>query len=80
MRTDTPITLFLKDYTPPAWWIESVDLHVAIRDGHAEVRARLHCTRNPAVAAGALVLNGEALKLVSLKLDGATLEIGRAHV
>ena len=55
MRTDTPITLFLKDYTPPAWWIESVDLHVAIHDGHAEVRARLHCTRNPAVAAGALV-------------------------
>jgi len=24
MRTETPVTLFLKDYTPPAWWIESV--------------------------------------------------------
>jgi aminopeptidase N len=77
MRTDTPVTLFLKDYAPPAWWIESVDLHVTIRDDHAEVRSRLHCTRNPAVPAGALVLNGEALELVSLTLDGAPLDAAR---
>ena len=77
MRTDTPVTLFLKDYTAPAWWIESVDLHVAIRDHHTEVRARLHCTRNLAVANGALVLNGEALDLISLTLDGAALDAAR---
>lgn len=76
MRTETPVTLFLKDYTPPAWWIEAVDLHVAIHDGHAEVRSRLACTRNPAVAGGALVLNGEALELVSITLDGAVLDSG----
>jgi aminopeptidase N len=77
MRTETPVTLFLKDYTPPAWWIESVDLHVAIRDHHTEVRARLHCTRNQAVANGALVLNGEALELISLALDGTAIEAAR---
>ena len=44
---------------------------------HTEVRSRLHCTRNPAVAAGALVLNGEALELVSLTLDGTALEADR---
>ncbi|MHB1085353.1 MAG: aminopeptidase N [Thiobacillus sp.] len=77
MRTETPVTLFLKDYTPPAWWIESVDLQVAIRDDHTEVRARLHCTRNPAAASGALVLNGESLELISLTLDGATLDAAR---
>ena len=74
MRTAPPVTLFLKDYTPPAWWIESVDLHVAIRDDHAEVRSRLRCTRNPSFANGALVLNGEALELINLTLDGATLD------
>jgi aminopeptidase N len=74
MRTETPVTRFLKDYTPPAWWIESVDLHVAIRDGHTEVRSRLACTRNPAVASSALILNGEALELISLALNGATLD------
>src|SRR5512143_714797 len=77
MRTDTPVTLFLKDYAPPAWWVESIDLHVAIHDGHAEVRSRLRCIRNPAVAARALVLNGEALELISLKLDGAALDAAR---
>ena len=39
MRTDIPQTIYLKDYTPPAWWIDTVDLHVAIHDGYAEVRA-----------------------------------------
>ncbi|MDP1928643.1 MAG: aminopeptidase N [Thiobacillus sp.] len=77
MRTETPVTLYLKDYTPPTWWIESVDLHVAIHDDHAEVRAHLNCTRNPAVSAGALVLNGEALELVSLTLDGTPLDAAR---
>jgi len=77
MRTETPVTLFLKDYTPPAWWIESVDLHVAIHDGHAEVRSRLQCMRNTAIPNGALVLNGEALELISLTLDGNALDATR---
>ncbi len=77
MRTETPVTLFLKDYAPPAWWVESVDLHVAIRDDHAEVRSRLRCTRNPAAANGALVLNGEALELTRITLDGTALDASR---
>ncbi|MBT9539971.1 aminopeptidase N [Thiobacillus sp.] len=73
MRTETPVTLYLKDYAPPAWLIDTVDLHVSIFEGHAEVRTRLACRRNPAALAGALVLNGEALELVGLTLDGAAL-------
>jgi aminopeptidase N len=67
MRTETPHAIYLKDYTPPAWLIDTVDLHVAIHDGHAEVRARLACRRNPAGAdkksGGDLILNGEELTL-----------------
>ncbi|MHB1075987.1 aminopeptidase N [Thiobacillus sp.] len=77
MRTDTPVTLFLKDYAPPAWLIDSVDLHVAIFDGHAEVTSRLACRRNPAAQASPLVLNGEALELMSVTLDGAALDPAR---
>ena len=51
MRTETPHAIYLKDYTPPAWLIDTVELHVAIHDGHAEVRARLACRRNPANSA-----------------------------
>ncbi len=74
MRTETPVTLYLKDYAPPAWLIDTVDLHVAIFEGHAEVRTRLAYRRNPAALAGPLVLNGEALELVSLTLDGVQLD------
>ncbi|MDD5388695.1 MAG: aminopeptidase N [Gallionellaceae bacterium] len=77
MRTDTPTAIYLKDYTPPAWLVDTVDLHVAIHDGHTEVRARLACKRNPQGAGGPLVLNGEELVLQSLKLDGATLTPAR---
>ena len=80
MRTDTPQTIYLKDYTPPAWWVDTVDLHVAIQEGYAEVRARLGCRRNLEVPQGAaLVLNGETLALQKVGVDEATaLQGGRA--
>ena len=63
MRTETPHTIYLKDYTAPAWLIDSVDLHVAIHDGFAAVRAHLACRRNPHGKGGDLVLQGEELSL-----------------
>jgi aminopeptidase N len=60
MRTETPHAIYLKDYTPPAWLIDTVDLHVAIHDGHAEVRARLVCRRNPANPQADLVLTARS--------------------
>jgi len=77
MPTETPNTIYLKDYTPPAWRVDTVDLQVAIREDHTEVRARLACTRNPQGAGGALVLNGEALALQAIDLDGAALAASR---
>ncbi|MEW6120526.1 MAG: aminopeptidase N [Pseudomonadota bacterium] len=77
MRTETPVTLYLKDYTPPAWLIATVDLHVGIFDGHAEVRARLACRRNSAAPAGPLVLLGEDLEPMSVALDGVALDPAR---
>ena len=45
MRTETPPAIYLKDYTPPAWLVDTVDLHVALHDGHTEVRATLSAMR-----------------------------------
>jgi len=73
MRTDTPQPLFLKDYAPPAWLVDSVDLHVMFRDDHAEVRATLACRRNPAGAGGPLRLDGKALRLLKVSLGGTAL-------
>jgi aminopeptidase N len=68
MREPQPKTIYLKDYTPPAFRVETVELDVDIRDDHALVRARLLVKRN---AAGPLVLDGDELELQSVTVDGA---------
>ena len=77
MRNDTPHAIYLKDYSPPAWLIDTVDLHVAIHDGHAEVRGTLACRRNPDGPGGDLVLNGEELALQKVGVDGTALAPSR---
>jgi len=77
MRTETPHAIYLKDYTPPAWLIDTVDLHVAILDGHAEVRSTLACRRNPKGVAGPLVLDGEELALQAVGIDSVALAPSR---
>src|SRR5882672_12072582 len=67
MREPQPKTIYLKDYTPPAFRVETVDLDVEIRDDHALVRARLGIKR---VSTGNLILDGDELELVSLTIDG----------
>ncbi|MCK9380520.1 MAG: aminopeptidase N [Sulfuritalea sp.] len=77
MRTETPHAIYLRDYTPPAWLVDTVDLHVAIHDGYAEVRATLACRCNPRGPGGALVLHGEELSLRAVGLDGTALAPSR---
>jgi len=67
MREPQPKTIYLKDYTPPAFRVETVDLDVDIREEHAIVRSRLAIRRTGANAP--LVLDGEELSLISVTLD-----------
>jgi aminopeptidase N len=69
---NTPPVIRLADYRPPAYLIPSVDLSFDIRDDATTVTARLALTRNPAAAdpAAPLVLDGDELKLESVRLDG----------
>ena len=59
MKTNTPQTIYLKDYTQPAYWIDTVDLDFDIGAGGTTVRATLAMRRNPAVAAQPLILDGD---------------------
>lgn len=70
MKTDTPQTIYLKDYTPPAWLVDSVDLDVSIEAGGTLVSATQTLRRNPAVAAQPLVLDGEELETLAVSVDG----------
>src|SRR4051812_16681453 len=67
MREPQPRTIYLKDYTPPAFKVDTVELDVDIRHDHAIVSAKLAIRRN---AAGPLVLDGDEVQLVSAKVDG----------
>ena len=48
MKTDTPQTVYLKDYTPPAFLVDTVDLDFVIETGSTTVTATLAMRRNPA--------------------------------
>jgi aminopeptidase N len=76
MRDAAPQSINLKDYTPPAYLISSVDLDVDIREARATVRATLKVARNPARGAvqEPLVLDGQDLELLSVSIDGRPLD------
>ncbi|MFO1300032.1 MAG: aminopeptidase N [Burkholderiaceae bacterium] len=78
MRTDQPVTIQRVDYTPPAFLVEDVRLDFDLDPHDTVVRAVLRLRRNPAhrPADGKpapLVLNGERLSLVDVRIDGRAL-------
>jgi len=66
----------LRDYQPPAFLIDQVDLSVELFEEYTQVQASLSLRRNPRGAANAaLVLDGgTGLQLQSIALDGAELD------
>ena len=76
MRDPAPSAVRLKDYAPPAFLIDSIDLEVELFEDHARVRARLAITRHLGAPRSPLVLDGEELELESVKLDGRALPSG----
>ena len=76
MKAEAPAPVLLKDYRPPNYLIDSVDLDIALHPAETRVRSRLKMRPNPAAKGkpGALVLNGEHLTLETVRLAGKTLE------
>lgn len=72
MTQATPQTINLADYAPPSFLIDTVNVDVDFQRGEALVTAQLSVRRNPAVKKpnAPLVLDGEELELVSIRLDG----------
>ncbi|OQW74032.1 MAG: aminopeptidase N [Proteobacteria bacterium ST_bin11] len=76
MRDASPQTVFLKDYTPPEYLIEQIELNFDLDEQHTQVRSTLSLRRNPQSqdSSAALTLLGEELQLVSIAIDGQALE------
>ncbi|MEJ1378387.1 MAG: aminopeptidase N [Candidatus Sedimenticola sp. (ex Thyasira tokunagai)] len=74
MLHEIPKTIYLKDYLPPEYLVDRVDLHFDLGEKETRVASKLTMRRNPAGRRGAaLRLDGEQLDLLSLRLDGSDL-------
>ena len=75
MRDANPQIIHLKDYTPPAFLIDTVHLDVDIHDDHVLVRSRMAVRRNPASKdqTAPLMLDGDELTHESATIDGRKL-------
>ena len=92
MRTDTAVAIHRQDYQPPAYLVESIDIGFDLDPAQTRVAARSTLRRNPHSKQAELVLHGESLQLIALRMNGktlqkreyvlraGTLQIGRAHV
>ncbi|UNU73681.1 aminopeptidase N [Moraxella nasovis] len=67
---NNPKKIYLKDYTPPVFSVESIDLDISLFEQYATVKAKLKMVRQ---TAGDLVLFGRGLKLEQIKLNGTAL-------
>ncbi|MEL7544539.1 MAG: hypothetical protein AAGJ70_12270, partial [Pseudomonadota bacterium] len=76
MKIDRPKPIYLKDYAPSDYLIDTVDLDIALDPNETRVKARLRVRPNPAARTkgrakvAPLVLDGELITLESVKISG----------
>jgi aminopeptidase N len=82
MYRDTPHPTLLKDYLPPEFLIDRVDLHFDLDPETTQVSAAIAFRRNPAALRGGeeLRLDGEQLELIAIALDGRPLGLDEYQV
>ncbi|HZX26577.1 MAG TPA: aminopeptidase N [Telluria sp.] len=73
MRTDIPQTIYRKDYRPPVYLVDTVELGFDLDPARTVVASRLTMRRNPDAKGRDIELYGGDLELVALRLNGATL-------
>ena len=74
MRTDTPKTIYLKDYKPFPFEIESLNLDFDIHDGETFVTAITKYKKKDPATKEDLFLYGEELEIEEITLNDEPLE------
>ncbi len=71
MSTQTPTTIYLKDYKTPDYLIPKIHLLAHLNEESTLITATTTITRSTSTKAGTpLVLDGEHMKLISVKING----------
>src|SRR5690606_20805422 len=78
MRTEQPKMIYLSEYRVPDYLIDETHLTFELFEDHSLVHAQLVMRRNPEAGVGLppLVLDGQQLELLELKLDDRVLGEG----
>jgi aminopeptidase N len=73
MTHAAPQTIYLADYTPPAYLIDTVHLTFQLAPNATRVVSRIAFRPNPDAKSRDFFLHGEALRLISAHIDGAAI-------
>jgi len=82
MLHDAPQPVYLKDYRPPGFLIDTVDLRFELGEKETRVHSRLALRRNPDAEDHSpdLFLNGEGLELIAISMGGIPLDGKRYRI
>ncbi len=70
MKDAAPQPIYLADYTPPAFLVDSVHLTFHLHPTATRVMSRVAFRPNPATTDATFFLHGRDLKLITAKIDG----------
>ena len=73
MRTDNAAAIHRQDYAPPAYLVDTIDIGFDLDPSDTRVAARSVLRRNPESRSTELVLHGEEVELIALRMNGKTL-------
>ncbi len=74
MRTDNAAAIHRQDYAPPAYLVDTIDMGFDLDPSETRVAARSVLRHNPASSSTDLVLHGEEVELIALRMNGKTLK------
>ncbi|OQY13523.1 MAG: aminopeptidase N [Desulfobacteraceae bacterium 4572_19] len=70
----SPSVKYLKDYTPPPYFVDTIDLHVELYEEFSEITSFMKIRRNQnSKAKNNLILDGKEIELISIFADDALL-------
>ncbi len=75
MTNAAPQTIYLKDYTPFGYLVDTVHLTFRLADTATRVLSRIEFSPNPDSPNRRFFLHGENLKLISATIDGTPVEV-----
>ncbi len=79
MNIDQTPNVYRKDYTPPAYLVDTVEMGFDLSPESTLVSTRLKMRRNPVATGNALQLSGEKLELLALRMNGVVLKAKRNY-